>query len=201
MADSLTRFECALAAFDQPMRALTFDRLTSPTPCDDWDVSALVSHVVGLLDDVPELMDGRASAAALDAEPRALHADPCTAWQRASGRARNALRQRGTPGPTLARQNGDQHVEAYLDQLSFSLLVHSWDLARAVGHDDVLPRGLVTWAQRWLPPQVQTYRAVGLIGPPAAEPATTDPQPWLLAAAGRESSWTPRSAPLRRRTP
>ena len=76
----------------------------------------------------------------------------------------------------------------YLMQLFADYLVHSWDLARAVGGDEVLPPELVEACAVWFAEVEDSYRDSGAIGPRPPLPPDADPQQRLLAAFGRQAS-------------
>jgi uncharacterized protein (TIGR03086 family) len=74
----------------------------------------------------------------------------------------------------------------YLSEQVADVIVHSWDLARAIGADDRLDDALVEAAWSVFEPQRDTLEASGLY----ASPVTVDPaaplQSKLLALTGRD---------------
>lgn len=78
-----------------------------------------------------------------------------------------------------------------MPDMTRDVLVHTWDLARAVGADDRLDE---TWCQllyAGLPANPQANSPAGMFKAPVSVPGESDAQAKLLARLGRDPSWRP----------
>jgi uncharacterized protein (TIGR03086 family) len=87
---------------------------------------------------------------------------------------------------------GDFPGAEYAEQLTADLLIHGWDLARAVGRDEHLEPTLVAATAAWFANWEEGYRAAGAIGPAVATAPDADAATRLLTAFGRDPSSPPR---------
>lgn len=174
----------ALDAFSRRVDDLPAGCWQWATPCEDWDVHALVNHVVGENRWVPPLLGGSTVAdvgTTLDGD--LLGDDPVASWHDSVAPALEAIG--GTPlDRTVHLSFGDFPAEEYLWQLTADALVHSWDLARATGQDETLPAEVVDACARWFDGVEADYRAAGAIGP-AVVVDGADPAGALLGRFGR----------------
>jgi len=180
------QFSLALDEFGRRVQAVPEDAWQDPTPCADWNVRALVNHVVGEVRWIPPLLEGRTVAdvgAALDGD--LLGDDPNASWGAASDEARAAAGALGGADPVVHLSSGDAPASSYLAEVTADVVVHTWDLAHGTGGDDRLDPDLVAFAEATLGPQVETWRAAGAFGPAADVPSGADAQQRLLAATGR----------------
>ena len=164
--------------------AVDASQWTLPTPCADWDVRALVNHVVGEeLWTVP-LVDGATIEEVGDQfDGDLLGDDPMTVGLAAATEAADVVDRRLPAGGTVQLSFGVVPIEEYVQQLSADHLVHSWDLAVATGQDLSLDLELVHDVSEWYAEREEMYRDAGAVGP--AMPASDDPQSALLASFGR----------------
>jgi uncharacterized protein (TIGR03086 family) len=97
------------------------DQLSLPTPCGDWDVARLLSHVVAMPRNFVEMADGIEVDWTSPPEPvtvgwtadfRSLADDLIHFWH----------------------QVGEDADPQQVDWQTAELAVHTWDLARAIGH-------------------------------------------------------------------
>ena len=88
---------------------------------------------------------------------------------------------------TVHLSYGDEKSEAYCEQVTFDLLVHSWDLGRATGQAGRLPDELVAWGQEWVAPMIAMYQQAGIVAEPLPVAPDADPQTRLLALLGRSA--------------
>ncbi len=190
MTSTLNRFEAALDAFDSTVHPVTTEQLTDRTPCEEWDVRALLNHVVGEAAWMSPLLAGRTIAEVGDElTGDLLGTDPCAAWHHWSGAAHTAAAEAGAMNRTVHLSYGDEKSESYCEQVTFDLLVHSWDLARATGRVDRLPVELVAWAREWVAPVIAMYQQAGIVAAPLQVAPDADPQTQLLALVGRSADW------------
>lgn len=161
------------------------EQWSAPTPCTEWDVRALVNHVVGEELWTRPLADGATLAEVGDRfEGDLLGDDPVAVARRAAGDAVAAVDQRLPQGVTVHLSFGDTPIGEYVWQLSADHLVHGWDLANATAQDAELDPDLVAAIAGWFTEREELYRAAGLIGPRAESHG--DPASELLAAFGRQ---------------
>jgi len=157
------------------------------TPCSDWDVRALVNHVVGEERWTVPLMTGKTIAEvgeSLDGD--LLGDDPVGA---AADAARAAQVAAAEPIATVHLSYGDEDASEYLRQLSADHLVHGWDLAAAIGAEPRMDADLVAEVTGWFADREETYRSFGMIGDRRV--GFTDPADALLGAFGRDPAWKP----------
>jgi uncharacterized protein (TIGR03086 family) len=175
----------ALDAFTMRVDQLPAGSWDWATPCADWDVRALLNHVVGENRWIPPLLAGATVAEVGDAlNGDLLGDDPVATWHASTGPALDTVR--GTPlDRTVHLSFGDVPAEEYLWQLTADALIHTWDLARATGQDESLPAELVEPCARWFDGVEEAYRAAGLIGP-RVEIDGADPAAALLGRFGRD---------------
>jgi uncharacterized protein (TIGR03086 family) len=185
-ADRLARFQAATDTFDERVHQVPEDGWSAATPCTDWDVHALVNHVVGEQLWVVPLMGGKTVAdvgSALDGD--LLGTDPMAAWHHACGPAHESFAAPGALDGTVHLSYGDEEAAGYCDQLTFDALVHAWDLARGADLDDSLPPDLVEWGIGWATPILGILSGSGMFGQPQPVSAGSDAQTRLLALVGR----------------
>lgn len=174
-------------------RILTVDpeQWTAGTPCVDWDVRALVNHVVGEDLWTEPLVQGSTIAEVGDRlDGDLLGADPRETALDAAQRATQAVAEALPKGGKVHLSYGDEDIAEYLAQLSADHLIHGWDLAAATGGNTDLDPELVADVAAWFAERENLYRSAGLIGDRAAAP--DDPQSQLLAAFGRDISFASR---------
>lgn len=176
----------AVESCGQRVRAVRDDQWALPTPCADWDVRALVNHLVGESLWTAPLLDGATIADVGDRfDGDVLGADPVAAWDRSAADAlAAAARDRAADG-LVHLSYGEERAEEYLRQLSADYLVHGWDVARATGGDEALDPDLVADVGTWFAGVEEAYRSGGVIGPRIEVPPDAGPQERLLAAFGR----------------
>jgi uncharacterized protein (TIGR03086 family) len=158
-----------------------------PTPCADWDVRALVGHLVDENRWVPPLLAGRTIADVgdeLSGDP--LGDDPQRAWEASATAAGEAVARPGALDVTTHLSFGDVPGPEYVMQLTADMLVHGWDLARATGEDERLDLGVVEAVATWFDAMEAAYRAAGAIGPAVDLPDGASAQDRLLARFGRD---------------
>jgi uncharacterized protein (TIGR03086 family) len=182
-----THHRRACDEFDQRVAQIGNDAWARSTPCTDWDVRALVNHNTAENLWVPELLAGRSLESVGNRfEGDVTGGDPRGAWQvsaRAAASAVDAAADRFDEDVRLSA--GDTPVREYVTQRGFDLLVHAWDLARALGADERLPPDLVDWSWEWAAPQADVFAGTPFFGPRVRVPDNAPLQERLLGLTGR----------------
>ena len=176
----------ASAEFGRRLHMIGEDQWGLPTPCSDWDVRALVHHLVDENLWTPPLMEGSTIAEIGGRfEGDILGDDPKKAYDEAAAAAVAAVHGDGAMDRTVHLSFGDFPGREYAMQLFADHLIHAWDLARALSVDERLDPELVAACAAWFEPMEDAYRSAGAIGPEVTTPAGADPQTVLLAKFGR----------------
>lgn len=162
-----------------------------PTPCSEWDVRALVHHVVEEERWVPPLLGG-ATIEGMEGRLSGdlLGADPTASVERAAEEAERAVAELRPPEGKVHLSYGEEEPQEYLRQVLADHVVHAWDLAAAVDGDKRIDPVLITAVAEWFAAREEAYRAGGVITG-RAQSRSEDPQDRLLAAFGRDPSWAP----------
>jgi uncharacterized protein (TIGR03086 family) len=184
----LEQYEHALAGLGARIDAVGDDQWSLPTPCRDWDVRALVSHLVNEVLWVPYLVGGGSVADAGDrfsGDP--LGDDAKAAWRDGSRAAVDAFRADGGLDGTVSLSSGETSARDYIWEMTVDATVHTWDLARGIGGDDQLDPELVRRIHHETEKDTESLAASGLFDPPIAVAGHADLQTRMLALFGRRS--------------
>jgi uncharacterized protein (TIGR03086 family) len=132
----------------------------------------------------------------LGLKPQRPRDDPGRRWSLTLDRLEQALRRDGLFEQEVevlaVGTNSSSRLDArtLVPRLSQDVLVHTWDLARAVGADDRLDPGWCAWFVDRLPTDPDALSAPGMFGQPIAVAGLADAQSQLLGRLGRDPSWT-----------
>ncbi|MFI6228342.1 TIGR03086 family metal-binding protein [Micromonospora echinospora] len=190
--DLLETYRRSLAEFTDRVGRVDPGRWSAPTPCPEWDVRALVAHVVTEDRWAVPLLDGATIESVGDRfTGDQLGDDPVEAARDAARQAERAATAPGTTDRTVHLSAGPTPAREYLHQLVAEHLIHGWDLAVAIGADPRLDREAVRECARWFTGRVADYQAGNLVRPGVDVSAEADEQDRLLALFGRDPAWTP----------
>jgi uncharacterized protein (TIGR03086 family) len=158
------------------------------SPCEAWDARGVLEHVIGF-HDVLLLRP-------LGLKPDRPRDDPQIRWELTYGQLEKAfeperrLFERVVDIPELQGNPATRlDARAMMPNLTRDVLVHTWDLARAVCADDRLDNGWCEHFYAALPSDPMALSVSGMFDDPAPASDCTDAQSKLLARLGRNPSW------------
>jgi uncharacterized protein (TIGR03086 family) len=122
--DSLVAHQRAQDAFAHVLVNVTADQLSSCTPCPEFDVKALIDHVIAGNQRVVERAGG---------QPTPLPEDLGAAHRNSANAAQKTFAEPGALTRTYQLPIGDIPGTAFLELRTSDLLTHAWDLAVATG--------------------------------------------------------------------
>jgi uncharacterized protein (TIGR03086 family) len=176
-------FADALAQAERVVEQVGRDQRALPTPCAQWDVQALVGHLVATARRAERVAQGRS----VSAVPQVVEVDGRgrARFAAAAGRAQQAWRE-AAPADVAAPW-GVLPAPVALSGLVLELVAHTHDLAVSTGRVDLLDDRLATaalrLAERLLP---ATLRAAGTaVADPLPAPPDADGYGRLSAFLGR----------------
>jgi uncharacterized protein (TIGR03086 family) len=183
----------AAGAMAAVVRTITDDQLTSKTPCTEYDVRALVNHLLfwgpslaggGRKESIapPATAESDVDLTAGDWRGDLLAVLDTIASSWAPPAAWEGEASMGTPHLLPAPVLGDMIIG--------ELAVHGWDLAVATGQRLDLPADLLAHLHDAVSVSAEQGREMGLFGPEVAVPADAPPLDRVLALTGRDPAWT-----------
>jgi uncharacterized protein (TIGR03086 family) len=107
-------------------------KLEHPTPCTNWDVRALLDHMIDSQRYFAATARGEEASPPSPSPPPLIGDDPVAVYEETRQETARAYRQ-----PGALERTGPSLGIAFVDQL-----VHGWDLARATGQDSTMPADL-----------------------------------------------------------
>lgn len=178
MSDPIADYERAADGFAAEL-ARCEGKLDEPSPCEGWKARDVVDHVVGNTAGFAQGIGGDAPEG--DDDPSARFASARQALVEAA-RQPGAL-EKMVPGPL----GGDLPARVLFGIIATDTLIHTWDLARALGHDVELDADLLQRSWDGVKPMEAMIRQPGVFGP-AVEVADDAPfQTRALAFFGRQA--------------
>lgn len=173
------RITALVDSFDARVQATEPDAWDNVSPCDGWaarDVVALVSANLnrigaGLVGGAPAEFDVAGDAAAQ--------------WNAARNGFAQAIAE-GDLSQTMPGPMGEMSAGDLIGRIiANDVLVHTWDLARAVGGDERLDPAAVSGRFKGMKPLDEMIRRPGAFGPKVTPPAGADEQTEFLCFLGR----------------
>jgi uncharacterized protein (TIGR03086 family) len=177
--------------FARRLRLVGPDDWRRPTPCSEWDVRALVDHVVGANVRYQLLLHGASTeqVAATRTDDH-LGDDALVSFVATADGVVACFHEDGALERIAHHATGDRTGRELLSMRILDAAVHAWDLARAIGADEILDGDVVAF--------LLAYTADLDLGAqqPAFAPADADvprdapPQDQLLYRLGRHPNIT-----------
>lgn len=166
------------------------DQWELPTPCTDWDLTALVDHVVGGNWFTARVLAGETAERAIDLT-MAQFAGGSASQREAIESAREQLEAFGSAGvldQTWHHVAGSLSGRQILQLRVHDLIVHTWDINEALSPSARVPDQLVRWGLDELDgrdsPTASHFEILNVPRPDSSSEA----QGTYLAAFGRRSS-------------
>ena len=186
MTSLIDHYIRASDGFAQRVEAVKPDDWGAPTPCSEWDVRTLVAHVLDEQLWIPPLLGGETIEQVGDRfSGDQIGDDAAGSWAQARKGALEAASAAGALDGTVHLSYGDERAEAYVWQVTADTLIHTWDLARAIGDWERLDPETVDAVSEFLAPQAESWRSAGAFGAAVHVGEDADPQAVLLAMTGR----------------
>jgi len=141
LSEVLARYGAIADGFTARVEGVTPDGWSAQTPCAGWTARALVAHVI--------TTHHRVIASLGENEPvdADTEAELLPQWLGANGAVKVALADGARTSKVVGGMFGEQPWESLVGGLLCSdTLIHTWDLARATGQDEILDPGAVAKA-------------------------------------------------------
>lgn len=191
MANPVELLVAAVDEFAARLQLVGSDDWRRPTPCSEWDVWALVNHVVGANIRYQLLLHG-APTEQVEATRGVDHLDddPWASFLATAAGLVSCFDEEGALDRVGHHVTGDRTGRELLAMRILDLAVHAWDLARAIGADETLDEEVVAFLLAY------TAEAGHRPTPPAfapsvpGVPADATPQDRLLLRLGRHPNIT-----------
>lgn len=178
----------SLTEFDQLVKTIAANQWSLPTPDTEWNVRDLVNHVTGEDLWCLELLAGKTIAEVGDRfDGDVLGQEPHQTWGEIAP-AVKAAAQEADLNRVVHLSFGDVAASEYLNQMFSDHLVHSWDLAHALGQKFEPDQDLVEACYNFLLPQAEEWSRAGSFGPAVTVTANADSLTRLLALTGRKNN-------------
>jgi uncharacterized protein (TIGR03086 family) len=159
--------------------------LDAATPCDSWDVSALINHFVGTARWWAAIVTGAGAVG----EVGYTAGDFVSAYEESIEIATSAFATEGVLVQTFRLDLGEFPGATLLGLAATEQFTHGWDLARAIGHhtdlDPELAAELLTGARLAVTDAYRRPDGAALFGPAMQAPAGASPADLLAAFLGR----------------
>jgi uncharacterized protein (TIGR03086 family) len=168
------------------------EHLGRATPCEEWDVRALLHHIAWSNLWVVPLVHGQSLAeAGSGLEGDVLGDDPVGATRRSIDQASDAYAEPGTMDAPVELSRGTAPGREYCGERMNDLTVHAWDLARGIGENVELDPECMEASIEVHRPLEPFLRPAGELGPDVEVPDGADAQTRYLAFFGRRADWAP----------
>lgn len=184
--DGLIALDRANRAFERRLRLVRTEDWSQPTPCEEWDIHALVNHVIGGNRRYRMLLQG-ALAEDVNRTRTEDHVgdDAVRSFASTAADLLTDFRQEGVPDRVVHHPIGDRTGAELLAMRVLDVTVHTWDLARGLAGDERLDPVTVEYSLDQLD-VITSGREHGSFAPPnAAADLDASPQARLLHLAGR----------------
>ncbi len=165
--------------------AVTPQLLSRPTPCRGWDLRMLLRHTSESLAAIGEGIE--AGHVGLDpaAEDDDLAADPARAFRDRACQLLEAWTSPGHQRQVIEIAGCPLAASIMAATAALEIAVHGWDISRACGQRQPIPRALATSLLVIAPALVPRTSRHPLFAAPVTMPATAGPSDQLAAFLGR----------------
>jgi uncharacterized protein (TIGR03086 family) len=191
--DLVDAFLIAQEAFSERVQAVAEDQWKLDTPDIEWSVADLVAHLIDEHRWAPPLLHGLdmdAAAKVVDGARQysadgGIGANYAEAWDEAAVGSADAFTADGALEREVLLARGQTPAETYINEMIFDLVVHAWDLGRAIGYQGGLPSRVVdmAWAQA---EKFGDLSASGMFDGPVSVPDDSPTIDRLVAMTGRD---------------
>jgi len=165
--------------------AITPELLSRRTPCRDWDLRMLLRHASESLAAIAEGIETGRVGLDPAAEDGDLAADPARAFRDRAGRLLDAWTSPGYQGQVIEIAGCPLAASVMAGAAALEVAVHGWDISRACGQRQPIPRALATGLLTIAPLLVPRAGRHPLFAAPVTVPATAGPSDQLAAFLGR----------------
>jgi uncharacterized protein (TIGR03086 family) len=172
--------------FARRLRLVGPDDWRRSTPCSEWDVRALVNHVVGANVRYQMLLQG-APTEQVEATRTVDHlgADPVASFVATADGVVAGFSEDGALERITHHAAGDRAGRELLAMRILDAAVHGWDLARAIGADETLDDDVVAFLLEYTAGLDLGPRQRAFAPADADVPRNASPQDQLLHRLGR----------------
>jgi uncharacterized protein (TIGR03086 family) len=177
----------SMAVFGRILTQVDDEHLELETPCDGWNVQALISHVVIGDAAVPLLFDGKALPGTMTIDTSLLGPNPVATWRGTALAAIEAFRTPGAMEQIVQHPIGERPGSVVARFRMIDQLGHAWDLATAIGVEVEIPDALADAALDFLLPMLDLLKDSKVFGAPVAPPEGSPAWIRFLGLLGRKA--------------
>lgn len=181
--DAIERIDRATAFAAEKVEAVKPDDLSKRTPCSEFDLRALLNHLIGGLAMLTVAAEG-GKATMPDGDQ--LGSDPGANYQTRRAALLEAIRREGVLDRTWEMPWGSMPGQLQAGIVFMEHLTHGWDVAKATGQDTTIADDLVTECMEVVTPMDAMLRMPGVCGPAVTVPDNASPTDKLVAFMGRQ---------------
>ncbi|HEY2299572.1 MAG TPA: TIGR03086 family metal-binding protein [Jatrophihabitans sp.] len=193
MDDELSKFLSAQRAFSNRVHAVREDQWSASTPCREWTVAELVSHLVEENRWAAPLLHGldTESAGKVVEGSRKLPvhggvgANLAEEWDEAAVEAADAVSADGALNRMVSLSRGPTPARQYIGEMIADLVIHGWDLGQAIGYDEPLPTEVVEVVYE-MAKDMGDLSSTGMFDKPVVVPDDASTIDRLVALTGRD---------------
>jgi uncharacterized protein (TIGR03086 family) len=152
------------------------DKLDAPTPCDEWDLRTLLSHMLDTSRYFVDSAQGGDASPPGPNPPELVGDDPVKQFEDARKKTLDVFGRDGViekTGPSLGIASSD-------------MLLHGWDVAKATGQDATMPTGLPDAVYELIHGRFTDEQRKGLFKPEVPVGPDASAQDKLLGYTGRD---------------
>lgn len=176
------KYETAHRPLAAVLDAVPAERWTNQSPCEGWTARDVLRHLIETQRDFLTSHD-----VDLGAAPD-IEADPAAAWHDHAKRVRGAISDDGVAAMEFDGQFGPTTVGATLEQFYvWDMVVHRWDIARAVGADAGLSDAELDRLESGADSFGEALYMDGVCRPGVEVPADAGREARVLARLGRKT--------------
>jgi uncharacterized protein (TIGR03086 family) len=156
---------------------------TNLSPCPDWDARGVVEHVIGF--------HGELLLRPTGTEPECSTGEPGARWAATVSAIQSAIAMASSRDLDDPSVPSAVDLDRLLPALTAEVLVHTWDLAKAIGVEPRLDAELCEVAYDFMRANEQQVRSSGMFDSAVPALDTPDSATRLIAFLGRDAGWTP----------
>jgi uncharacterized protein (TIGR03086 family) len=184
MTEIADRYRKVAAGFSERLQSVPVAAWDKPSPCQGWLARDVVRHLVEW---VPAFL--RNGAHVVLPEASSIEADPVAAWEVTTTAIQRLLDDPNLSSRTFHNDHTGTHRldEAIAMFVLGDVLIHTWDIARAVGLDETLDRDEVRRMLVGIAGLGDALERSGQYGPRVSAADDADEQTKLLALTGRRA--------------